>query len=285
MRPHRADETTGRSSVSRVDGRRAGAVATSLIIGLLLAGPASGADPLPSLPLPSLPLPSSSPMPSLPLPSTSPVPSLPLPSTSPVPTLPLPTVTLPSLPAPTPTPTASTPPTAAAPDDVTHPPAPTAGPLSTDSPGGSSEPTSTPTPVPASPTASAAGGLAVARSTPDASPGPADLVAGNAPRGVSEPSPPLAFLLPALLAGIPIAVVALVIIGQILGGAAWLPVVRRWLNRSVIPGRGRGQPWSRQAVNFALPPLDPFASTGWRRAVEGVAHRVRLSRSRNLRRR
>lgn len=43
---------------------------------------------------------------------------------------------------------------------------------------------------------------------------------------VGEEHSPLEFLLPGLVAGIPIAVIALVVLLQITGGAAWLPVVR-----------------------------------------------------------
>ena len=42
---------------------------------------------------------------------------------------------------------------------------------------------------------------------------------------------PLDFVVPGLIVGIPIAVVALIVFLQLVGGAAWLPVVRKWLGR------------------------------------------------------
>jgi len=57
---------------------------------------------------------------------------------------------------------------------------------------------------------------------------------------VDQEQSPLQFVLPLLLAGIPISVIALVVMLQIAGGVAWLPVVRRWLDRRLMPG-----PWRR----------------------------------------
>ncbi|HTG40294.1 MAG TPA: hypothetical protein VK697_01650 [Methylomirabilota bacterium] len=38
-------------------------------------------------------------------------------------------------------------------------------------------------------------------------------------------------MIPGLIVGVPLAVVILVVILQLAGGAAWLPLVRRWLGR------------------------------------------------------
>jgi hypothetical protein len=60
--------------------------------------------------------------------------------------------------------------------------------------------------------------------------------------GSTEPGAgrsPLEFIVPGLAAGIPIAVVAFVVLLQVAGGAAWLPVVRRWLDRAPMPGLGQ----------------------------------------------
>ena len=53
---------------------------------------------------------------------------------------------------------------------------------------------------------------------------------------VDQGSVPFGFVLPLLIAGIPIAVILLIVGLQIAGGAAWLPVIRRWLNRTPTAG-------------------------------------------------
>jgi hypothetical protein len=50
-----------------------------------------------------------------------------------------------------------------------------------------------------------------------------------------------AIILPALIAGIPIAIIALILAAQTAGGAAWLTVVRRWLKRDIVPAGGRAR--------------------------------------------
>ena len=200
----------------------AGATSAASLLMLALVGmPAAGAGPIPSLPLPSfvptlpplpvlslvptlppLPLPTLPPLPSLPVPSL-PVPSLPVPSL-PVPSQPLPSLPLPSLPA------------------------------SSDAP----------LPSGAEPSGSVAG---------EGSPGPlldpgsstlagASAGAGGGPGSVEDPTSsdqgrsPFSFALPLLIAGIPLAIILLIVAAQVAGGAAWLPVIRRWLNRGITPG-------------------------------------------------
>ncbi len=55
------------------------------------------------------------------------------------------------------------------------------------------------------------------------------------PSGDQTPSP-FQFVLPLLIAGIPIALIILIVSLQIAGGAAWLPVIRRWRNRTPTTG-------------------------------------------------
>jgi len=65
--------------------------------------------------------------------------------------------------------------------------------------------------------------------------------AGGAPGTVEEPTSgdqggsPFSFALPLLIAGIPLAIILLIVIAQVAGGAVWLPVIRRWLNRGIAP--------------------------------------------------
>jgi hypothetical protein len=167
--------------------------------------------PLPTLPLPTLPLPT---VPVLPL-ATLPVPTLPVP-TLPVPTVPVPTLPLPSVPVPS------------ASLSVPTLPLPSSGPTAGAS-AGPSEPASAGTGGPA-----ASGGAPGASGDPLASASP---VVQPAPGGGTLG----ALILPALIAGIPLAIVALILAAQTAGGAAWLTVVRRWLNRGVIPASGRAR--------------------------------------------
>ena len=53
---------------------------------------------------------------------------------------------------------------------------------------------------------------------------------------VDQGPSPFQFVLPLLIAGIPIALIVAIVILQIAGGAAWLPVIRRWLNRTPTAG-------------------------------------------------
>jgi hypothetical protein len=48
-----------------------------------------------------------------------------------------------------------------------------------------------------------------------------------------EGSSPFDFVVPGLIVGVPIVLVVAFILLQIAGGAAWLPVVRRWLARRI----------------------------------------------------
>jgi len=177
-----------------------GAIAAASVLGLALVGmPVAWAGPLPSLPvsLPSLPLPSL-PLPSLPVPSlpSVPVPSLPLP-TSPLPSLPLPSVPI-----------------------STASPAPSGGAAV---PSGSTSPSTSTAPAASAPAAAAS-------STPGVTRGSA-----GGPTVDQGPSP-FQFVLPLLIAGVPIALIVAIVILQIAGGAAWLPVIRRWLNRTPTAG-------------------------------------------------
>jgi hypothetical protein len=196
--------------------RGAGAVMALALLAAVTALPAGMAaalpplpSPLPSLPLPTVPLPTV-PLPTPPLPTVSaslPLPTVPLP-TVPLPTVPLPTV-LPSLPVPTVLPS---------------------------SPGGAVEPTGLTTPLPSSrPDASteAARSAAPSTLTPVGGTGPDEPSpsAFGAPAGASPPtsSPFDAFVLPGLLVGIPALVLLLIVGIQAAGGAAWVPVIRRWV--------------------------------------------------------
>jgi hypothetical protein len=154
---------------------------------------------LPTVPLPTVPVPT----PTLPVPT----PTLPLPT----PTLPLPTPTLPTLPIPTPTvPLASPSPVATT----------TAGASSAIFlPGGAADASAVPL-----------GGGAVGSIGPEGvpSPGPGDAVVptiGGSGFG--------SLFLPGLLIGVPTFIVLGILIAQLAVGAAWLPIIRRWLNRRV----------------------------------------------------
>jgi hypothetical protein len=185
-------------------------VATTLLGFLLLAGPASAADPL----LPSLPVA----LPTVPLP-TLPLPTLPLPTLPPPPTLPLPTPTLrlptPTLPLSTPTPTPR----------VTSAPA-TPTPFASTSPSSSAAPS--------------LGGVGPG-SSGTAGEGPIDARPVAATGVPSEPLPVIvdggslfdSLGLPGLILGIPAIIIIGILVAQLAVGAAWLPVIRRWLNRRV----------------------------------------------------
>jgi hypothetical protein len=182
---------------------------TTTILGLLLllASPAAAADPLP-VPLPSLPVPVPTlPLPTLPLPTLPPLPTPTLPPL-PTPTLPVPTPTLrlptPTLPLPTPTPT----PSASAP--ISPSPLPStfgAGPINSATSLGS--PFTSP-PVTAS--------------------GPAESISPTVGGGGS---PFNSFVVPGLIVGVPAVIILGILVAQLAVGAAWMPVIRRWLNRRV----------------------------------------------------
>ena len=242
-----------------VDGRPAAILAAGVLLGLLLAGPAAAADPVvlpsglpvaavsPPVAAPTLParrLPTvKTPSPSIPGPTIRPTPTVPVP-TLPLPTLPVPTPPTPSLPTPSfptpalPTPTLPTPtlPTPTLPI-ATASAIPTASSIVTV--GGT--PGAPPQTVPSPPTSSASPnlGLIGAGLKPAMSEGATTPADGNAsPAGATDRSP-LEFVVPGLVAGIPIVVVAFVVFLQVAGGAAWLPVVRRWLDRAPVPGVGQ----------------------------------------------
>jgi hypothetical protein len=245
-----------------VDGRPAAILAAGVLLGLLLAGPAAAADPV-ALPsglrvsavsppvaaptLPARPLPTvKTPSPSIAGPTLRPTPTVPVP-TLPLPTLPVPTPPTPSLPTPTlPTPTLPTLPTPTLPTPTLPTPTlpiPTASAIPTASSvvavGGTAG--ATPQTVPSPPTSSASSnlGLIGAGLKPAMSEGATGPTDGNASTAGASDRSPLEFIVPGLIAGIPIAVVAFVVFLQVAGGAAWLPVVRRWLDRAPMPGVGQ----------------------------------------------
>jgi hypothetical protein len=231
-----------------------------VLVGLI--GPVYGAGPLGGTPLastavggvepPSLPVP----VPSVAVPTLPPLPTI-RPTLPPLPTIrptlpPLPTPTLPPLPTPTlpplPTPTLPPLPTPTLPNPPSLP-VPSASP--------------TPTSGSGTPTASDAGASGAGQGGASAPPGgaasgPADpSSSGNIPvGGPVGPQPSLApvltdgpsaaaipsigeLIVPGLLVGIPLFTLLLILAGQVGVGAAWLPVVRRWLTRPLVPGRER----------------------------------------------
>jgi hypothetical protein len=58
----------------------------------------------------------------------------------------------------------------------------------------------------------------------------------DSPQSVEVGRSPLDFVIPGLIAGVPIAIVAIAVFLQFAGGAAWLPMIRRWLQRRLVPG-------------------------------------------------
>ena len=223
---------TRRQPVRRRAGRGAlgvsGAIAAACLLLLALVGmPVAGAGPLPLAtilpplatilpPLPTIlpPLPTIVPPPPTilpPLPTIlPPLPTIPLP-TVPLPTAPLPTLPLPTLPLPTvPLPSGLPGPTDSAPAGSPAPSAST-GPFTSTTPTGSGL---------ATPALSNADGVIGSVEGPSVDQGPS----------------PFQFVLPLLIAGIPIAVILLIVSLQVAGGAAWLPVIRRWLNRTPTAG-------------------------------------------------
>jgi len=202
-------------------------VATGLLVVALMAQPVAGVDAVPglagpSLPLPSLPVPT---LPPLPVPTLPPlpVPTLPplptptaLPTLPPVPTLPVPT---PSLPLPSgsflPSPLPSL--------------LPTGSLLPTPGPGG---PSGSPPPTPSDPGPAGSGTLLIALVSAAPSGDPTVPASGPlVPDGQGRS--PFDFGVPGLIIGVPIALVVLFVMLQVAGGAAWLPVVRRWLGRGL----------------------------------------------------
>jgi hypothetical protein len=235
MRPPRPDPRSRTRGARASDlGRAIRLAAATVGILLLLVRPVAGAGLLPdvSLPvaLPSLPLPTLPPLPvptpTLKLPTLPPLP-LPtptpkLPTIPPLPSLPLPTPTLPpppSLPLPTPTlpPPPSLPvPTPTLPALSPSPSASTAEPL----PAGSTTPSVVPG---AGPISASASPIAAQPSSP------VDVSAPEA-GGLGALFDALAF--PALV-GVPIVILFAILVTQLAVGAAWMPVIRRWLNRRV----------------------------------------------------
>jgi hypothetical protein len=225
-----------------------------ILLVLHVAGPVSGAGPLDDSPLASTEA-GQIELPSLPVPIPSIVlPTLPLPVPT-LPPLPPPRPTLPPLPSPTlpPPPTPTLPPVPSVlpslPTVLPSLPAPS---LSPTPPPSSGSPA--PSGIAAAPSAGGGGGTGASRGPAGATGGegdPAnDVFLGNGP--VSQPpgaaplrgdqpsaglTPSIGELIaPGLLVGIPLLTLLLILAGQLGVGAAWLPVVRRWLNRPLLPG-------------------------------------------------
>lgn len=227
MRPARPDPRSRTRGARASDlGRAIRLAAATVGILLFLVRPVAGAGLLPdvSLPvaLPSLPLPTSPPLP-VPTPTVKlPTPTPKLPTIPPLPSLPLPTPTLPpppSLPLPTPTlpPPPSLPvPTPTLPALSPSPSASTTQPL----PAGSTTPSLVP----------AAGPVSASASPTAAQPSsPVDV---GAPDGGGLGALFDALAVPALV-GVPIVILFAILATQLAVGAAWVPVIRRWLNRRV----------------------------------------------------
>ena len=217
-----------------------GMATTVLGLLLLLATPASAADlPLPSLPVavPSLPVPTV-PLPTLPVatpklptPTLRPLPTLP----APTPTLPLPTLTLPPPPTlPVPTPSLPVPtPTLPVVTPTLPLPTPTPRPTATAQP----SPSTTPSPSPAP---SLVGGGPVGSPTTLGAPVVGQpVLASGVPAGPGTPtivdrgSPFDSFVVPGLIVGVPAIIILGILLAQLAVGAAWMPVIKRWLNRRV----------------------------------------------------
>jgi hypothetical protein len=64
-------------------------------------------------------------------------------------------------------------------------------------------------------------------------------VASGAPEGplvptvVDRGSPFDSFVVPGLIVGVPVIIILGILLAQLAVGAAWMPVIRRWLNRRV----------------------------------------------------
>ena len=235
---------TVRKRPRRRRGGRLGSTVAACALGALmgLAGPVAGVGPLPdpSLPdvLPSLPIPTLPPLPvgtpkpptlpplPVPTPTLPPLPTVPLP-TVPLPTVPVPTLPLPTLPVPTPTlpvptptlpiPTPSLPiptPSLALPSASPPPSSAGVGPLASAGASGG--------PIGAGPIGGSVGPNAAASADPDEGVFP---TFGGQGFG--------SLVLPGLLIGVPTIIVLGILAAQLAVGAAWLPVIRRWLNRRV----------------------------------------------------
>jgi hypothetical protein len=180
-----------------------------------LGGDASGrpvAEPAIELPsaVPSLPLPS--------LPIATPTSSVPpLPIATPTLVVPTPALPMTTLPVPVATPTVPV-------VSPTIRPSPTPGPSPTLSP---SVPVSSAAPGSLSPTSGAGAVLPTV--------GPS-----LSPEATVPPESPFdAVVVPGLLFGIPTMLLLGVVVVQAVGGAAWLPAIRRWMNGRIVPTEER----------------------------------------------
>jgi hypothetical protein len=211
-----------------------------------LAGPVAGVGPLPdaslpevlpSLPIPTLPpLPVATPKPPTPPPLPVPTPTLPPPPTlPPLPTVPLPTVPLPTLPVPTPTLPVPTP-TLPIPTPTLPIPTPSLT-LPSASPSPSANPSALASPAGGGPLASAGAPSGPVGAGPiGGSAGPDVAASADPGEGTSPTFGGVGFgslVLPGLLIGVPTIIVLGILAAQLAVGAAWLPVIRRWLNRRV----------------------------------------------------
>jgi hypothetical protein len=219
-----------------------------IVLVLVVARPASGAGPLDDTPLASTAV-GQIELPSLP----TPIPSVPLPTLPPLPT---PRLTLPPLP--TPRPTLPPPPSVLPSLPTVLPSLPTVLPslpvpsVSPTLPLPSGSPLPSPTdPAPSSGSAGPAGSPLPPNGASSGGADPSNVVfLGNGTVGPQPSVPPVVpdsptagvtpsmgeLIVPGLLVGIPLLTLLLILAGQLGVGAAWLPVVRRWLNRPLLPG-------------------------------------------------
>jgi hypothetical protein len=244
--PGRSDGTVPMRPRRRRGGRLGLTVATCALGALMgLAGPVAGVGPLPdpsllevlpSLPIPTLPpLPIATPKLPTPPPLPVPTPTPPPPTLPPLPTVPLPTLPLPTLPVPTPTLTLPTP-TLPIPTPTLPIPTPSLV-LPSASPSPASNPSALPSTASGGPLGSAgASGGPVGAGPVGGSAGPDVAASADPGEGTSPTFGGQGFgslVLPGLLIGVPTIIVLGILAAQLAVGAAWLPVIRRWLNRRV----------------------------------------------------
>jgi hypothetical protein len=111
-------------------------------------------------------------------------------------------------------------------------PGSSADPAQSAGPGASIDPLGSPVPGQASDGPVA--GVILFGGPPPPSAGPG--ISQDSPGPVDAGRSPLDFVIPGLIAGVPIAIVAIAVLLQFAGGAAWLPMIRRWLQRRLVPG-------------------------------------------------
>lgn len=214
----------------------------AMVCGGMIASPTRAALPVPSGLVPALPLPTMAPAPSptstaAPKPTprpTLPLPVLPLPTLAPLPTVAIPTLTIPTL-APIPTlalPTLPLPTPTAAPTE----PSKTPGPSPSDTLGASAAPPTEPSPSRAQGVSSqASGGPIQGGGPPDAMATQPD--GGHDTDGQSTPDALRGLLVPAATIAVSGALILFLVLVQVMGGIAFVPVVRRVIRPSAASRR------------------------------------------------